>query len=54
MAATATHPKPVSRAAFDVFARDDPIGAQLVVERGRIVVIEEQKVNIDGNKNPKT
>jgi hypothetical protein len=42
-AATAAYPKPVSRAAFETFARDDPIGAQLVIERGRIVVIDEHQ-----------
>lgn len=37
----AVQPKPVSRAAFDIFAKEDPIGAQLVLDYNRIVIVEQ-------------
>lgn len=43
MSEAVTYPRPVSRAAYDVFARDNPFGAQLILERGRICIVDEQK-----------
>ncbi|MHB8162799.1 MAG: hypothetical protein ACYDDV_00445 [Methanoregula sp.] len=43
MPAAATHPRPVSRAAFDVFAKDDPIGAQMVLNCKRVEIVEQKE-----------
>ncbi len=50
MTEAVTYPRPVSRAAFEVFARDNPLGAQLVLERGRVRIVDENK-KVDENEN---
>jgi hypothetical protein len=44
------YPRPVSRQAMDIFAKEDPIFARLLVENGRVTVIDEQETN-NGSKN---
>lgn len=53
MTEAVTYPRPVSRAAFDVFSRDNPFGAQLILERGRIRIVDEQKKVDDNGSNSK-
>jgi hypothetical protein len=53
MPAAATHPRPVSRAAFDVFSKDDPIGAQLVLDYNRIEIVEQNGGLKNGSNSKK-
>jgi hypothetical protein len=55
MTETITYPRPVSRAAMQVFEKDDPIFARLLVENGRVKVIDQQ-ISVDGKNgnNSKT
>lgn len=39
-AAAAEYPKQVSREAFDIFAQEDPLGALLVMESGKVEIVE--------------
>ncbi|GEM_PF-2956523 len=39
--AAAQYPRQVSREAFDIFAQEDPLGALLVMESGRIKIVEK-------------
>lgn len=48
-AAAAGYPKRVSREAFDIFAQDDPLGALLVMESGRIEIVERDGSVGNGN-----
>ena len=43
MTGTAAYPRPVSQAAYEVFARDDPFMAELLVKRGRITITDRQE-----------
>jgi hypothetical protein len=44
------YPRPVSRAAMEIFAKEDPICARLLVEYGRVKVIDENEVEKNGNR----
>ena len=45
MTEAVSYPRPVSRAAMQIFEKEDPIIAGLLVEYGRVKVIDEQENN---------
>jgi hypothetical protein len=53
MTEAVSYPRPVSRAAMQIFEKEDPIFARLLVENGRVKVKDEKVDGSNGN-NSKT
>ena len=52
MTEAVSYPRPVSRQAMEIFEKEDPIFARLLVENGRVTVIDEQ-ISVDGRNGNK-
>lgn len=47
-----SYPRPISRQAMEIFEKEDPIFARLLVENGRVKVIDQQ-ISVDGKNGSK-
>lgn len=50
MTEAVSYPRPVSRQAMEIFAKEDPTFARLLVENGRVRVIDEKVNEHESNK----